>query len=198
MVFLTLTLCLCCVGSYREISGPYNITYSIGLEIGICPVMKLNISGEPRNLDVILRSPSGYTDSVHVVNVSLLDGFEEVELKLDECGRTPKEGAYILTIEDNRSIVSRKVINIGGPKVRIESAEIRDNKLYLKVVNEGDLPAVLKRCTILIDEKRLTWWFIDAVPPRSYKMLEFDVYGKGNVRVMLFSEENKLIAEYRG
>jgi hypothetical protein len=194
-LILTATL-LCLCAEFEEFSA-YNITHSASLEIGVCPVLKLNVSGEARDLDVELISPDGKKYSSHIFNSSLFDGFEEVSIKMEECAKTPKPGEYKLFIRSGKEVLSALKLRFSGPAIEVRDVETKEGKLYVTVFNKGDLPVILHR--IVVENKDVTeWLFMEPLSPMVEKKLEFNIgFEPEKFNLMLFSE-NKLVARYEG
>jgi|GEM_PF-3771046 len=183
-------------GESGHIKGVYDLIYTTTLKMGVCSILRLNVSGKPNSLILELKSPTGFLSRARISNESMLDGFEVVDLKMCECGMDPPKGVYHLTLKDLRgSVISESLLEFEGAKLKIVDVRVKGGKLYVDVLNDGDVPAIVDR-VVVVNGGTNTFWFMEGIDSKGKKTLEFSGVSKLPNKVFLYSRSG-YVAEFK-
>ena len=187
-----------------------NIEHSAIVEHGQA-YLKVTIRGFWPELELVLSDAEGNTiDKAYIFPEDLYgDRIESKKLRMAEYGKTPKAGTYTLTIFPLMDIHK---ITFKGAKLNITNAKFnikysagkgKVTKVILKVNNDGDLPAIIDKISIRIDDKvEIIPILFESICQKEEKELELQPLTFYNLRegnhsceIQIYSDED-LLASY--
>jgi hypothetical protein len=183
----------------------YGIQYSVMLEDGFIPTIKVNISGEPEDLNVELRTPDKNVTSKYIFADNLTDGFEVVEFRIAQPGVVPPSGKYVILVKMGEKLVASRNIDFKGPKLIVKNVKFNVspgllNDISLTIENEGDTPGFVQHANIKVDDQVGGWLFYEGIEPKKSVnvniLRQFNLKeGGSHINIWLYYK-GRLVASY--
>lgn len=171
--------------SKPELTSEYKVECSPITEFGTA-YLKVKVEGKAKDLKVMLSDPEGSTiDFTLISKDDLIDGIEAVKVAMSRCGETPKPGTYTLIIKQYfpEKVLYKEELTFSGAKVSVLDVEFETtffeyantyniSSLKLLITNNGDLPAIIDKIVIVIDDKESEIpFFFEDIPPKENKVI---------------------------
>lgn len=139
-------------------TGPYDIQQKTRLQNNFIPVMDVNITGTPKDLTVELKFPNDNVTSKQIFADNFTGQSKAVTFSLAEPGKEVTTGGYEINLMGREGVVSSKSFTLEGYDLVVEDDEFNItgntiNSIALTIKNEGDLPCIVQRADVVVDER---------------------------------------------
>jgi|GEM_PF-6255328 hypothetical protein len=184
----------------------YELTLTVMLVDKFIPAIKVELSGEPKDLNIELKAPDDNVTTKRIYSDNFTQNSGEVVFYISEAGVLPLEGKYRVIVRDGGRGVASESLTLNGPDLVITEAEFNItgttlHNVIIGIENKGNTPGFAQEAIIKVgDEPVRGWLFYNGIEPGEIVEINiprtFNIAEDGShINIWIYYKQ-KLVASY--
>lgn len=183
----------------------YELTPTVMLVDNFIPAIKVELTGEPKDLSIELKRPDDNITAKKIFADNFTQNSGEVTFYIAEAGEWPMEGKYRVIVRDGEKGVASKSLSLDGADLVITDAKFNITgttiwEIDITIENKGNTPGFVQHANIKVDDQVGGWLFYEGLEPGKSVELnipkQFDIAQDGShVNIWLYYK-GKLVSSY--